>query len=96
MYVLIEITDDKLVDIRVNPKDNYWKDDIVEFFIDEDHVLQGYECGEDAFNAFAYHISAVPRNKDNYTNGDIVPFGAINVVHQKRKQIYMGNGIQGF
>jgi hypothetical protein len=72
LYVLMEITDDKLVDNRINPSDNYWEDDLTEFFIDEDHTSQGHECGVDAFNALAYHIAAVARDKNNYANGNIV------------------------
>jgi len=74
VYVLMEITDDKLIDNHVNPKDNYWNDDVTEFFIDEDHTPEAHECGVDAFNAFAYHIAAVARDKNNYTNGNILPF----------------------
>ena len=74
LYILMEITDDKLVDNRANPSDNYWEDDCTEFFIDEDHTAQGHECGVDAFKAFAYHIAAVPRDKNNYANGSILSF----------------------
>jgi hypothetical protein len=74
LYIIMEITDDKLVDNRVNPSDNYWEDDCTEFFIDEDHNPQGHECGADAFKAFAYHIAAVPRDKNNYSNGSILSF----------------------
>ncbi|OIP84845.1 MAG: hypothetical protein AUK44_01200 [Porphyromonadaceae bacterium CG2_30_38_12] len=81
LYVLMEITDDKLVDNRIHPKDNYWEDDIAEIFIDEDRVLEGHACGKEAFNAFAYHISAVPRDKNNYAHGSFVPFDAINAEH---------------
>jgi hypothetical protein len=72
LYILMEITDDKLVDNRANPTDNYWEDDCTEFFIDEDHLPQGHECGTDAFKAFAYHIAAVSRDKNNYSNGSIL------------------------
>ena len=81
VYVLMEITDDKLVDNRINPKDNYWEDDCTEFFIDEDHTNEGHECGVDAFNAFAYHIAAVTRDKNNYTNGNILPFDDPNAIN---------------
>jgi len=81
IYVLMEITDDKLVDNRVNPSDNYWDDDCAEFFIDEDHTPQGHECGADAFNAFAYHVAAVTRDKNNYTNGSILPFDDPNGIN---------------
>ena len=81
VYVLMEITDDKLVDNRVNPKDNYWNDDCAEFFIDEDHTTEGHECGVEAFNAFAYHIAAVARDKNNYLNGNILPFDDPNAIN---------------
>jgi len=70
----MEITDDKLVDNRVNPSDNYWEDDLTEFFIDEDHTPQGHECVTDAYKAFAYHISAVSGDKNNYSNGSKMSF----------------------
>lgn len=81
VYILMEITDDKLVDNRINPADSYWQDDLTEFFFDEDHTPQGHECGVDAFKAFAYHIAAVARDKNNYTNGAIVPSDAANAIH---------------
>lgn len=81
IYILMEITDDKLVDNRVNPKNTYWDDDCAEFFIDEDHTLEGHECGADAFNAFAYHIASVARDKNNYSNGSVVPFDSPNAVN---------------
>jgi len=81
IYVLMEITDDKLVDNRIHPSDNYWEDDCAEFFIDENYTLQGHECGADAFNAFAYHIAAVSRDKNNYTNGSIVSFDSPDAIH---------------
>jgi len=74
LYVFMEITDDKLIDNRVNPRTNYWDDDCTEFFIDEDNTAEGHECGEAAYNAFAYHIAAVPRDKNNYANGSKISF----------------------
>lgn len=81
VYILMEITDDKLVDNRVNPKNTYWDDDCTEFFFDEDNTPEGHECGASAFNAFAYHIAAVARDKNNYTNGSVVPFDSPNAVN---------------
>lgn len=81
LYVLMEITDDKLVDNRINPSDNYWEDDCTEFFIDEDHIPQGHECGADAFNAFAYHIAAVARDKNNYANGSILGYDSPDAIN---------------
>ena len=81
LYILMEITDDKLVDNRVNPSDNYWEDDLTEFFIDEDHLPQGHECGVDAFKAFAYHIAAVARDKNNYINGSILSYDSPDAIN---------------
>ena len=81
VYILMEVTDNKLVDNRVNPSDNYWEDDLTEFFIDEDHTAQGHECGADAFKAFAYHIAAVARDKNNYANGSIVSLDSPDAIH---------------
>lgn len=74
LYVLMEITDEKLVDDRVNPTTSYWDDDCTEFFIDEDYTSEGHECGATAYNAFAYHIAAVPRDINNYKNGSKMSF----------------------
>jgi len=81
VYVLMEITDDKLMDKKVNPTNTYWDDDCAEFFIDEDNTPEGHECGANAFNAFAYHIAAVARDKNNYTNGSILPFDSPNAIN---------------
>lgn len=81
VYVLMEITDNMLVDNRKNPSDSYWQDDCTEFFIDEDHTPEGHECGTAAFNAFAYHIAAVARDKNNYTNGSILAFNDPNAIN---------------
>lgn len=74
LYVLMEVTDDKLMDDRANPTSNYWDDDCTEFFIDEDNTPEGHECREQAYNAFAYHIAAVPRDAYNYKNGAKMSF----------------------
>jgi hypothetical protein len=88
---LMEITDDKMVDNRPNPTDNCWEDAIADFFIDEDHTSEVHECSVEAFNVFAYHISAVPRYKNNYLNGSIVPFESENAFHHV---IDLGNDFQ--
>ena len=81
VYILMEVTDNKLVDNRINPSDNYWEDDLTEFFIDEDHTAQGHECSADAFKAFAYHIATVARDKNNYANGSIVSLDSPDAIH---------------
>ena len=54
IYILAEITDDILIDSHRDPLVQYWDDDCLEIFIDED-----YSGGEHQFNhnAFAYHMS---------------------------------------
>ena len=54
IYLLAEITDDILFDSHRDPLVQYWDDDCLEIFIDED-----YSGGEHQFNhnAFAYHFS---------------------------------------
>jgi len=54
LLLLVEIVDDVLYDIYSNPLDNYWNDDCVEVFLDEDH--SGGSHGNN-YNAFAYHVS---------------------------------------
>jgi len=54
LYVLVEIVDDILFDSHRDPLVQYWDDDCVEIFIDED-----YSGGDHQYNhnAFAYHMS---------------------------------------
>ena len=54
LYLLAEIVDDVLIDTHRDPLVQYWDDDTLEIFIDED-----YSGGEHRFNhnAFAYHFS---------------------------------------
>ncbi|WP_411767083.1 CBM9 family sugar-binding protein [Winogradskyella sp. A3E31] len=54
LYLLAEIQDDTLIDIYKDPLKQWWDDDCLEVFIDEDN-----SGGEHQFNhnAFAYHIA---------------------------------------
>ena len=54
IYVLVEFVDDILFDSHRDPLVQYWDDDCVEIFVDED-----YSGGDHQFNhnAFAYHMS---------------------------------------
>jgi hypothetical protein len=54
IYLLAEIVDDVLIDTHRDPLVQYWDDDTLEIFVDED-----YSGGEHRFNhnAFAYHFS---------------------------------------
>lgn len=54
LYLLTEIVDDILIDTHRDPLVQYWDDDCLEIFLDED-----YSGGNHQFNhnAFAYHMS---------------------------------------
>jgi hypothetical protein len=54
IFLLVEIVDDILYDSHRNPLLQYWDDDCLEIFIDED-----YSGGDHQYNhnAFAYHLS---------------------------------------
>ncbi len=54
LYLLAEIHDDVLHDGHADPLVNYWEDDTLEVFIDEDHSGGNHHF---SYNAFAYHIS---------------------------------------
>lgn len=54
LYLLAEIVDDVVIDTHADPLEQYWEDDTLELFIDED------QSGGDhlaSYNAFAYHIA---------------------------------------
>lgn len=54
LYVLAEITDDTLVDIHPDGLLQYWDDDCLEIFVDEDASGGDHQYN---YNAFAYHIA---------------------------------------
>lgn len=54
LYVLVEIVDDVLIDTHRDPLIQYWDDDCLEIFIDEDHSGGDHQYNH---NAFAYHLS---------------------------------------
>ncbi|NNE03803.1 MAG: sugar-binding protein [Eudoraea sp.] len=54
LYVLVEITDDVLVDNYEDPLKLWWDDDCVEVFVDEDNSGGLHQFDH---NAFAYHIA---------------------------------------
>ncbi len=65
IYLLAEIVDDVLIDTHRDPLVQYWDDDCLEIFLDED-----YSAGEHQFNhnAFAYHMSLDNQAIDLSTN----------------------------
>lgn len=54
LYLLAEITDDKLLDKTKDPLKVWWDDDCLEIFIDEDNSGGEHQYNH---NAFAYHIA---------------------------------------
>ena len=54
IYILGEIVDDILFDSHRDPLVQYWDDDCLEIFIDEDHSGGDHQYNH---NAFAYHMS---------------------------------------
>lgn len=54
LYLLVEVVDDMLSDDHANPLQNWWDDDCVEVFIDENRSKGNHERNN---NAFAYHVS---------------------------------------
>ena len=54
LYLLVEITDDILFDSHRDPLVQYWDDDCLEIFIDEDYSGGDHQYSH---NAFAYHFS---------------------------------------
>lgn len=66
LYYLIEITDDKLSAPNTTQFKNYFDNDCVELFIDEDHSGGNHQNN---YNAFAYHIELDYDIIDNNTSG---------------------------
>jgi hypothetical protein len=54
IYVLVEVVDDILFDSHRDPLVQYWDDDCLEIFLDEDHSGGDHQYNH---NAFAYHVS---------------------------------------
>lgn len=54
VYYLLEIHDDSLSDQHKSPFDQWWEDDCVELFVDEDNSDGNHQYNH---NAFAYHIT---------------------------------------
>lgn len=67
LYLLAEITDDLLHDEYADPLKNWWKDDCLEVFVDEDNSGGDHKYN---YNAFAYHISIYHDIVDLGSDGD--------------------------
>jgi hypothetical protein len=66
LYFLFEIFDDSLSDVISDPLQDYWKDDCLEIFLDEDQ--SGGEH-RNSHQAFAYHLSKLGDAIDIDTDG---------------------------
>lgn len=71
LYLLVEVVDDMLSDDHANPLQNWWDDDCVEVFIDENRSKGNHERNN---NAFAYHISLKYDAIDLDANGNPVNY----------------------
>jgi hypothetical protein len=54
IYLQVEFRDDILIDTHRHPLEQYWDDDCLEIFIDENHSGGDHQYNH---NAFAYHLS---------------------------------------
>lgn len=83
LYLLIEVVDDMLSDDHANPLSNWWDDDCLEIFVDENRSMGDHERN---CNAFAYHVSlfydAVDLNSSgqgiNYKDNIIVEMDTVS------------------
>jgi hypothetical protein len=85
LYLMAEITDDALVEMYEGT-DQYWNDDILEVFVDED--LSGGDHQYN-YNAFAYHIDTnydvfdlgTDRNPHYFNDHVEVKYGAVGTTY---------------
>lgn len=66
IFILVEFTDDILIDTHRDPLVQYWDDDCLEIFLDEDFSGGDHQYNH---NAFAYHMSLDNQAIDIGTNG---------------------------
>ena len=77
LYLLVEVTDNILVDNNVYGLGNYWYGDVVEIFLDEDHIAENQQYN---YNAFSYHCGI---------HGNIVDIGTDQQAHYYNNNITM-------
>jgi hypothetical protein len=70
LYILAEITDDILRDVNPDPLQNFWDDDCLELFLDEDKSGGNHQFN---YNAFAYHMAI--------NNIDVADYGTDQQAH---------------
>ena len=83
LYLLVEVLDDTVITIYPNWNENWWNNDCVEIFIDEDN-----SDGEHQFNhnAFAYHV---------LTDGNVVDLGPDEKPHLYNNHVTMKRTVNG-
>ena len=81
LYILGEFTDDVLLDIHRDPLVQYWDDDCLEIFLDEDFSGGDHQYNH---NAFAYHVSLDNQTIDIGT--DKLPHNYSHHVESRWKQ----------
>ena len=69
LYVAAQVHDDTLMDNHKDGLDNYWNDDCLEIFVDQDGSKGNHQYNH---NAFAYHIAL---------DGKVVDIGTDSVPH---------------
>jgi hypothetical protein len=83
IFILAEIVDNVLYDGHSNPLVQWYDDDCIEIFIDEDNSNGNHQC---TYNAFAYHVA---------TNGDAVDLGLDCNPHLYNSHIVSSRTVSG-
>lgn len=89
LYLLVEIVDDILSDRYPEPLDNYYNDDCVEVFLDENKSGGEHNSSVNAFNAFAMHVSTKFNVVDNGKSGTALFDDLINANLTKNDSLYI-------
>ncbi len=84
LYLLAEITDDVLMDNNKDPLKNWWDDDCLEIFVDEDNSGGEHQYNH---NAFAYHVAL----DGNVVDMSTEKTGKLYNSHVESKRITKGN-----
>ena len=83
LYLLVEVLDDTVISIYPNWNDNWWNNDCVEIFIDEDNSDGNHQFNH---NAFAYHV---------LTDGNVVDLGPDEKPHLYNNHVTMKRTVEG-
>ncbi len=91
LYVLTEIVDDVVNDAHPIWDNEYWEDDCLEIFIDEDYSGGDHELNE---NAYAYHCSTLGNAAVDINSGGTVNYYGSHVTYSR--QVSNGTNIWEF